>query len=189
MSNSADSIDATVIRRIADGDRSAFESLYDAFSGPLFSLALRILSQPEDAEDLLQEVFAKLWKDAANYDSSRGVPLAWAFTVTRNKAIDRIRSRERRTRLRDNAELAAQTDPPPKPAAPDSAAAVSEESAAVRGAIGNLSGELRQAIELAYFRGLSQSEIASELDQPITTVKSRIRRAMVELRQSLKGVS
>ncbi len=118
MSNSADSIDASVIRRIADGDRSAFEALYDAFSGPLFSLALRILSHPEDAEDLLQEVFAKLWKDAANYDSSRGAPLAWAFTVTRNKAIDRIRSRERRTRLRDNAELAAQSDPPPKPAAP-----------------------------------------------------------------------
>ena len=88
-----DEIDPAVIRRVAEGDCAAFERLYDAFSGILYSLALRMLDRPEDTEELIQEVFTKIWSDAVNYDPRRGAPLAWAITITRHKAIDKIEPR------------------------------------------------------------------------------------------------
>jgi len=178
-------IDPAVIRRVADGDTEAFARVYDAFSGLLFSLALRMLQKPEDAEELLQEVFAKIWKDSAQYDPSRGAPLAWAITITRHKAIDRIRSSTRRLRLNDEAAAGTEILPTAVPE-PAHAAEQSESAHAVRQSLDTLPDDVRETIELAYFSGLSQSQIAEKLSLPLTTVKSRIRRAMMQLRQTLQ---
>jgi RNA polymerase sigma-70 factor (ECF subfamily) len=183
--DSKDEIDPAIMRRVANGDPVAFERVYDAFSGILYSLALRILERPEDTEELLQEVFVKIWRDAAEYDPRRGAPLAWAITITRHKAIDRIRSTTRRLRLYEAAEAEAKNNSTPVPQ-PVSDAELSENARAVRESLENLAPEVRESIELAFFSGLSQSQIASRLSLPLTTVKSRIRRAMMQLRQSLR---
>jgi len=179
-------IDAAEIRRVAGGDREAFARIYDAFSPRLYPLALRMLKRPEDAEELLQEVFAKIWKDAADYDSRRGAPLAWAIIMTRNKAIDRIRAATRRHRLNEEAGVEAESHPPVSGTrSPGVAAERAEEARAVRGSVAELPTDIRETIELAYFGGLSQSQISQELSLPLTTVKSRIRSAMNRLRESL----
>jgi RNA polymerase sigma-70 factor, ECF subfamily len=180
-----DEIDPAVIRRVAEGDSVAFERVYDAFSGILYSLALRILERPEDTEELLQEVFLKIWRDAEDYDPRRGAPLAWAITITRHKAIDKIRSTARRLRLYEAAEAEAKSNSVPLPQ-PASDAASSENAQAVRESLGRLAPEVRESVELAFFGGLSHSQIAARLSLPLTTVKSRIRRAMMQLRQSLR---
>lgn len=189
MNPAADSpleIDPALIRRVADGDVSAFEQFYEAASGLLFSVALRMLQRHEDAEELLQEVFVKIWKDAASYDPGRGAPLAWALTITRHKAIDRIRSTTRRLRLHEEAEQEAQVTNATAPAEPASEADHAESATAVRSSLAPLPQDVRQTVELAYFGGLSQSQIAEKLSLPITTVKSHIRRAMMTLRHSLR---
>jgi RNA polymerase sigma-70 factor (ECF subfamily) len=183
--DSKDEIDPAVMRRVAEGDSAAFERLYDAFSGILYSLALRIIERPEDTEELIQEVFVKIWKDAADYDPRRGTPLAWAITITRHKAIDRIRSTARRLRLYEAAEAEAKNNSAAIPQ-PLNDAAHSENARAVRESLGHLTPEVRESIELAFFGGLSHTQIASKLSLPLTTVKSRIRRAMMQLRQSLR---
>jgi RNA polymerase sigma-70 factor, ECF subfamily len=180
-----DEIDPAVIRRVAEGDSVAFERVYDAFSGILYSLALRILERPEDTEELLQEVFLKIWRDAEDYDPRRGAPLAWAITITRHKAIDKIRSTTRRLRLYEAAEAEAKNDPAALPQ-PVTDTESSENAQAVRESLGRLAPEVRESIELAFFGGLSHSQIAAKLSLPLTTVKSRIRRAMMQLRQSLR---
>jgi len=173
--------------RLAAGDAESFRRVYRAFSPPIYSLLFQMLGRPEDAQDLLQEVFAKIWTDAANYDALRGAPLAWAITIARFKAIDRIRSNSRRARLRE----ALETDAGARTATPapgaDREVFSREDATAIASALRELPDDQRQAIELAYFRGLSQSEIAGHLDQPLTTIKGRIRRAMDNLRASLKG--
>lgn len=189
MTSLDQSIDAHTIRQIASGDRDAFARLYDAFSTPLYTLALRILEQPEDAQDLLQEVFLKLWHDSPSYDPSRGAPIAWAITITRNKAIDRIRSRARRVNLYQAAETEAKTLSPLAQAAPSAPAAAErqETATAVKSALQRLPDDLRETVDLAYFQGLSQTQIAQHLGEPLSTIKSRARRAMAQLRLSLKG--
>src|SRR4029450_6530274 len=166
-----DEIDPAVIRRVAEGDSVAFERVYDAFSGILYSLALRILERPEDTEELLQEVFLKIWRDAEDYDPRRGAPLAWAITITRHKAIDKIRSTARRLRLYEAAEAEAKSNSVPLPQ-PASDAASSENAQAVRESLGRLAPEVRESVELAFFGGLSHSQIAARLSLPLTTVKS-----------------
>lgn len=183
--DSKDEIDPAVMRRVAEGDSAAFERLYDVFSGILYSLALRIIERPEDTEELIQEVFVKIWRDAADYDPRRGTPLAWAITITRHKAIDRIRSTARRLRLYEAAEAEAKNNSAAVPQ-PLSDAEHSENAKAVRESLGHLTPEVRESIELAFFGGLSHTQIASKLSLPLTTVKSRIRRAMMQLRQSLR---
>jgi RNA polymerase sigma-70 factor, ECF subfamily len=183
---SQDEIDPAVIRRVAEGDSVAFERVYDAFSGILYSLALRILERPEDTEELLQEVFLKIWRDAEDYDPRRGAPLAWAITITRHKAIDKIRSTTRRLRLYEAAEAEAKNDAAAALPQPLNDAESSENAQAVRESLGRLDPEVRESIELAFFGGLSHSQIAAKLSLPLTTVKSRIRRAMMQLRQSLR---
>jgi RNA polymerase sigma-70 factor, ECF subfamily len=181
-----DEIDPAVIRRVAEGDSVAFERVYDAFSGILYSLGLRILERPEDTEELLQEVFLKIWRDAEDYDPRRGAPLAWAITITRHKAIDKIRSTTRRLRLYEAAEAEAKNDAAASVPQPLNDAESSENAQAVRESLGRLDPEVRESIELAFFGGLSHSQIATKLSLPLTTVKSRIRRAMMQLRQSLR---
>lgn len=186
--SSPDPLDADVIRRMADGDMEAFKQAYDALAGLVYSLALRILTTPEDAEEITQEVFLKMWKEAPSYDVKRGAPIAWAITITRHKAIDRIRSRERRHRLQEAAEKEAACHPPFAIPNPSREASQHETATAIRDAMDRLPADQREVLELSYFSGLSQSETAERLAQPLTTIKSRVRRALMHLRQTLRGL-
>jgi RNA polymerase sigma-70 factor, ECF subfamily len=173
-------LETELLRQIGAGNPDSLEDLYDRFSGVLFSAALQILNDQKEAEDVLQDVFIQIWDKAKLYSPSRGKPLTWAMTLTRNKAIDRLRSSQRRFRLQDQVERESKVSS--QSISRDSADEVDalEKSRIVRSV--QLSKEQRQAIELAFFSGLTQNEIAEELSQPLGTVKARIRRGMLKLR-------
>ena len=174
-----------LLRRVAQGDRRAFEELYDRFSGVLFSIAYRVLNNREAAEDVLQDVFIQIWEKASLYDPARGKPMTWAVTLTRNKAIDRLRSTQRRNRLQDDVEREAETFEQFDDRSSFDAVASGETSKLVRDAIQKLSKDQREAIELAFFSSLTQTEIAERLGDPLGTIKARIRRGMMKLRDVL----
>ena len=174
-----------LLARIAQHEPEALAQLYDRFAGVLFSVAAAILKDPAQAEDVLQEVFFQIWERASVYDSQLGKPLSWAVTLTRNKAIDRLRSTQRRNRLIE--EMTRETTSDTSPHSSVACDVVTNETAAlVREAMRQLPVQQRQAIELAFFGGLTQSEIASALKQPLGTIKARIRRGMLQLRDALE---
>lgn len=180
--------DAELLGRSAGGDRDAFAELYDRFSRPLYATALRITNSPAEAEDVLQDVFVALWEKSCTFEVSRGSAFAWAVTLTRNRAIDRVRMRSRR------AELLSQTtaeDSGIRPVAsgPDSADTLlaKEHATSVRAAVAALPPEQKRALELAFFDGLTQQEISAALRQPLGTVKARIRRGLIRLREIMGG--
>jgi RNA polymerase sigma-70 factor (ECF subfamily) len=175
-----------LLRRTGKGDRQSFEQLYDRFSGVLFSTAYRVLNSPEAAEDVLQDVFIQIWEKAPLYDPERGKPLTWAVTLTRNKAIDRLRSVQRRNRLQDDVEREAQSSEQFDERNSLDAVESVEKGKLVRDAIKRLSDDQRQAIELAFFSGLTQTEIAERLGEPLGTIKARIRRGMMKLRDVIE---
>lgn len=175
---------ADLVRRIASADEDALGALYDSTSRPVFGLALRILNDPSAAEEVALEVYTQVWRQAASYDSSRGTPSAWLLTIARSRAIDRFRSSEqtrRRSDTLDAVSSAAATND-----APDVHAADAERRQIVLEALDSLPPEQRAVIDLAYFGGLSHSEIAGRLNQPLGTVKTRTRLAMMRLRDALK---
>lgn len=178
--------EAVLMQRVKTGDMAAFGELYDRLAGPLFSVALHVLQNREEAEEVLQEVFLKIWKQAGAYDPSRGAPFHWAATVTRHKAIDRLRALGRRARLHENSGADAQVNENPVPAASELAAS-EEAGRAMRIVLNKLSSEQHEALDLAYFSGLTQTEIAEKLGQPLGTVKARIRRGLFKLRDLLAG--
>lgn len=180
--------DAELLRRMGRSDREAFAQLYDRFSRPLYATALRILNNPTEAEDIVQDVFLALWEKAAVFEPSRGSAFAWAVTLTRNRAIDRIRMRKRRN------ELLAETTAEDAGTQPSGAGLHSadelvskEQASAVRAAVAALPVEQQRAVELAFFGGLTQQEIAEKLREPLGTVKARIRRGLFRLRETLGG--
>jgi RNA polymerase sigma-70 factor, ECF subfamily len=166
-----------LMKRLAAGDQSALGEFYDLLAGLVNALALRILRDAGEAEDVVQEVFVQVWRQAARYDRGRGSPEAWVCTMARTRAIDRLRARL--VRRRPAAEA-----PPPVTPAPNAADAL-----AVRDALAELPPEQRRALELAYYEGLSQSEIAQRLNQPLGTVKTRMRTAMIRLREALEPIA
>ena len=172
-----------LLRRVAQGDRRGFEELYDRFSGVLFSTAYRVLNNQEAAEDVLQDVFIQIWEKAPLYDPTRGKPMTWAVTLTRNKAIDRLRSTVRRNRLQDDVEREAETFEQFDDRSSFDAVASGETSKLVREAIQKLSKDQREAIELAFFSSLTQTMIAERLGEPLGTIKARIRRGMMKLKE------
>jgi RNA polymerase sigma-70 factor (ECF subfamily) len=178
--------DAELVRRMSRGDKSACAALYDRFSRPLYSLALRILNDKSEAEDVVQEVFLTLWEKAGAFEADRGSAFGWAVTLTRNRAIDRLRTRRRRSTLLSESFV---EDLPGGQSAidPDSADDLmfKEKSVAVRAALASLPPDQLRAVELAYFSGLTQQEIASRLSEPLGTVKARIRRGLIKLRDTL----
>jgi len=181
--------DIRLLQLIGQGDRAAFAQLYDRFSGVLFATALSVLNNREAAEDVLQDAFLMIWEKAPLYDAERGKPLTWALTLTRNKAIDRLRSTQRRRRLYDEAEREAKTDEQFDDR--DSLAAVlsAERGAAVRAALAQLNTGQRQAIEMTFFNSMTQNEVAEALDEPLGTIKARIRRGLMKLREVLEAQS
>jgi len=180
-------VEIELLQRIGTGDLRSFEELYRRFGGMLFATIIRILNHQEAAEDVLQEVFLQIWEKAPLYDPARGKPLTWVVTLARNKAIDRLRSTQRSLRLHDEVEREAQAfDSSEARSSADAAEAV-EKGALVRDAMRKLSKDQREAISLAFFSGLTQTEIAERLGEPLGTVKARIRRGMMRLREVLKN--
>jgi len=176
-----------LLHQIGKGNRESFGQLYDRFCGVLFSTAYRVLNNQEAAEDVLQDVFLQIWEKAPLYDPNRGKPLTWAVTLTRNKAIDRLRSTQRRGRLRDDLEQEAKTGEQFDDRNSFHAVDLVEKSKLVHEAMNGLSTEQRQALELAFYGSLTQSEIAELLSEPLGTVKARIRRGMIKLREVLEA--
>ena len=175
-----------LLRQIGQGDRGSFEALYDRFSRVLFSIAYRVLNNQEAAEDVLQDVFVQIWEKAALYDPSRGKPMTWAITLTRNKAIDRLRSTQRRSRLQDDLLHESQTAEQFDDKSSFDAVSSVETGELVRAALAKLSKDQREAIEFAFFSSLTQTEISERLNEPLGTVKARIRRGMMKLREVLE---
>jgi RNA polymerase sigma-70 factor (ECF subfamily) len=172
---------------VARGDREAFEALYDRHSSLLYALLLRILEDAEDAQEVLQEAFVQVWKRAAMFDRSRGSEAAWLISIARNRAIDRLRSRRIRSVRENDAgrEISIHTSPVDRVSSADLAIR-EQERTAVRSALEQLPENQRRALELAYFEGLSQSEIAARLDEPLGTIKTRMQLGMKKLRERLK---
>ena len=188
MSKDASTADLDLIRRMVEGDSAALGVFYDAHASTLFALVCRILNDVKEAEDVLQEVFLQIWDKAAAFDATQGRPLAWAITLARNKAIDRLRaSQRRRAQLVPEMEIgmeAVEAWSAPESSPPDAAGA-NEEAQCVRAALASLPSQQRRAIELAFFEGFSQTEVAAALHQPLGTIKARIRRGMLKLRADL----
>jgi RNA polymerase sigma-70 factor (ECF subfamily) len=175
---------ADLIAGIARGDRAAFERFYDAYAALAFGLIRRILRDREAAQEVLQEVFWQVWQDAPSYDPSRGSPEAWLVMRARTRAIDRLRSIRRREQT-----FVAPVDERVA-AAPatrgDNPALAAEDRGLAQGALEQLPGPQRRAIELAFLEGLTQSEIAARLGEPLGTVKTRIRLGLERLRAAFK---
>ncbi|HMF56992.1 MAG TPA: sigma-70 family RNA polymerase sigma factor [Pyrinomonadaceae bacterium] len=173
--------DVDNLRAIARGDESALAAVYDQYSRILFGMILRILNDREEAEDVLQEVFLQVWRRAGDYDETRGRPFTWLVTLARSRAIDRFRALSSRQRAAN--EAVKEVSDEVSDAAKD--AFKSEQGEAVRGALAELPEEQRRALLLAYFEGLSQSEIAVRLGTPLGTVKTRMRSGLIKLRELL----
>jgi RNA polymerase sigma-70 factor, ECF subfamily len=180
------SVNAALVRRMAGGDRDALAELYDRLSRPLYATARHILNDAAEAQDVVHDVFVALWENAGSFDSGRGAAFSWAVTLTRNRAIDRLRTRANRARLLGNSfpdDLGYGSDT--LHLAGDSRAELGERAQAVRTAMAGLPEEQQRALELAFFSGLTQKEIAVRLKEPIGTVKARIRRGLIKLRDTL----
>jgi RNA polymerase sigma-70 factor, ECF subfamily len=179
-------LDQEMIARIGRRDQAAFSALYDRLSGPLYSLAMKMLGDPAEAQDALQEVFLQIWSRAGTYDPEQSSVFSWTVLLTRSRVIDRLRARGRRSRVvvtsTEDAPIAA--DASTVESAADTAEK-NDEAVRVRYVLNNLPSEQREAIEMAFFEHLSHHEIATRLGQPLGTVKARIRRGLLKLRQRL----
>jgi RNA polymerase sigma-70 factor (ECF subfamily) len=181
--------DESLVQRMAAGDDQALGALYDRWYAVVHGVVSRLLRQPDDVEDVVEETFWQAWRQASRFDASRGAVQTWLLTIARSRALDRVRSLRRRreeplegddgTVVR---EQAAESDP-------GLDAEASERRRIVMAALGGLPAEQREALELGYFGGLSQSEIAERTGQPLGTVKTRMRLAMQKLRGQLQILS
>jgi RNA polymerase sigma-70 factor (ECF subfamily) len=175
--------DDDLLHAIARKDEAALAACYDRYRLILFGLILRILHDREEAEDCLQEVFLQVWRRARDFDESRGRAFTWLVTIARSRALDRLRASGSRLRL------ANETAQVPRDELGDAAAEAvqSEQGAIVRRALAELPEEQRLTLLLAYFEGLTQTEIAARLGDPLGTVKTRMRSGMMKLRELLHG--
>jgi len=172
-----------LIARCARGDQAALARLYDTTAAQVNGLALRILGDRDTAEEITGDVFLQAWRAAATYDASRGSPIAWLLTMARSRAIDRLRATagdRRRTAPFELGLKAASGEP-----GPEEASSLGQRGRFVHAAMERLSREQREVIELAFFTGLSHSEIADTLGAPLGTIKTRIRLGMSRLRDVL----
>jgi len=174
-----------LLRRIATRDREALSQFYDHVARPLFAVAWQMLGNAEEAEEVIQDVFVQIWSKAEKFDEAKGQAFHWALTITRNRCIDQLRSRQRRQRVivdlysDEDVEKAAVVDPTERHLS-------EQEVATIRSALHTLPDDQRQAIEMAFFQGLTHLEIAATLVEPLGTVKARIRRGMLKLRETLR---
>jgi RNA polymerase sigma-70 factor (ECF subfamily) len=179
----AQSTDIQLLKAVARGDEQALATLYDQYRIILFGLLVRILNSREEAEDVLQEVFMQVWRRAADFDETRGKPFTWLVTLARSRAIDRLRSLGARERVA----AAATRDVQEETSDAASDAFRSEQRQLVTSALAQLPEEQKRPLVLAYFDGLTQSEIAEKLGAPLGTIKTRMRSGMIKLREVLTG--
>jgi RNA polymerase sigma-70 factor (ECF subfamily) len=173
--------DSALIERIMAGEEDALSALYDRYAGMLYAMLVRILKDTSAAEEVLQDLFLQLWRGASRFDVSRGSLPAWLLVIGRNRALSRLRRRDRREVLEDPEEFSLDSVP--------SAGDLEDEAwrrqlmERLRGAMATLPPEQKEALELAYFEGMTQTEIAARTGSPLGTVKSRVRAAMQSLKQ------
>jgi RNA polymerase sigma-70 factor, ECF subfamily len=176
---------AALIARAAKGDQLALAALYDETSGLVYGLAWRILHDQQAAEDVTLDVYVQVYRQVASYDATRGTPSAWLLTLTRCRAIDRLRQETHR-RVREQPLEAMRL--PSLTVGPEACSATTELRCLVQQALARLTPEQRQVIDLAYYAGLSHTEIAAHLGQPLGTVKTRLRTGLMQLRESLRAL-
>ena len=179
--------EATLPERLIHKDVKAFEQLYDLHSRTIYSLVRRIVQQSSTAEEVVQDVFLQLWRNAAQYDSEKGPFVPWLLTLARNRALDHLRLKSERQRRREDLTEVM----PPLAIAPGYEEILDQKRRAerVRALMGSLHPRQKQAIELAYFEGLSHSEIAEALKEPLGSVKSWIRNGLQRLKEGLQATS
>lgn len=179
--------DATLLLRLLKKDVSAFEQLYDRHSRLVYGLVLRIVQHASTTEEVVQDVFLQLWRNADRYDAARGPFLPWLCTMARNRALDHLRLKSERQRRRED----TPDDLPSAIIAPDYEKQLDEKRRAerVRALMASLTPQQKKAIELAYFEGLSHSEIAAKLREPLGTVKSWIRNGLLRLKEGLQATT
>lgn len=183
---SAPESDLPLLDRMDRGDADALAVLYDRYAPRVLGLTTRILGDADEAEDVLQEVFLQVWRAPRRFDPSRGALLTWLLVLARSRAIDRLRSLRRRGWDR-HVDVAAAALPSGQNVERDAEA--SQEGAAVRRALADLPAEQRRALELAYFDGYTQTEIAELTGAPLGTVKTRLRQGMMKLRDAFRAYS
>lgn len=177
--------DAEIMARMMVGDSTAMNELYDRYARPVFSFALRMMGDRELAEELLQEVFLRAWRQAARYSDSRGSLISWLLSITHNMAIDELRKIQRRPQRAGSADPTATLNAIRDEAEPvDELATRSATASVVRAELDRLPPAQREVLELGYFRGLTQREIAEVLNQPLGTIKTRMRLAIRKLQDS-----
>jgi len=185
-SDDSQDIEIELLKKISAGDRESFSQLYDRIAPTLFTTAYNVTHQREATEEVVQDVFVQIWKNAALYNPSRGKPVTWAIVLTRNKAIDYLRSVQRRARLLEERQ---DEIPAPGPAEFQNSAyllALTESAASVRKALEKLPENQRTTIELIFLSGLSTAEVAKKLGEGIPTIKARLRRGLMRLRTLLE---
>lgn len=178
--------DRELMLRIADGDVRAFETIYDRYSAPVYSLAARVTGRRRAAEEATQEVFLSLWRTAPSYDPERGTVKTWLLSVVRNRSIDWLRRERRHDRDVELDEAIVSRLEDPERA--EEVVAAREDSLHARQLLAGLPTEQRQVIELAYFKGLTQTQIAAQLGVPLGTVKGRQRLALAKLHRKLTQI-
>lgn len=177
--------DQRLVTDVAAGSTEALARLYDRHAGTVFALARRVLNRLEDAEEVVQDVFTQIWREAGRYERGRASVAGWVVMLTRARAIDRLRSRNARPDQR-SAESTEMPDVPSTGWSPEQVTISAEDVREVRGALAELPEAQRSLVELAYYEGLTHSEIAARTGVPLGTVKTRIRTAMTTLRDVLK---
>lgn len=176
-----------LLAQIVKGNQQAFETLYDQSHSLLYPLALRVLGDQDEAAEVLQEVYLEVWRKVVRYDVGRGSPMAWLVTLTRSRAIDRLRSRTARGRgLTDPLQDTAAAQVPGSAPSPFESQLQQELRASLQKALADLPDGQQQALELAYYQGLSHTEIAARLHQPVGTIKTRIKLGMNKLKTALQ---
>jgi RNA polymerase sigma-70 factor (ECF subfamily) len=177
--------DLDLLRRMTSQDPQAFEAFYDRYNRVVFALVIRIVKVRQDAEDVLAEVFWQVWRQSDRYSPDRGKPLAWLLSIARTRAIDNLRASNRRDPIGISSEDAERDSPPARGRQEDPFVAAGARLAVTR-CLELLSKDQRVPLEMAYFEGMTHSEIAAAMNQPLGTMKDRIRTGMINLRKCLK---
>lgn len=175
---------AAALGRIPDGDRAALQTVYRLTSAKLFGVALRILNERSEAEDVLQEVFVTVWRKAADFDPHRGSPMTWLIAIARNRSIDRLRATRQSRRMEPMDQAAEVADD--SAIAADNALESAQDHARLHGCLEGLETRERNALRGAFFEGNTYEDLAARMSVPLGTMKSWIRRAMIKLKSCLE---